>query len=200
MRKFVNLLDLFKSLTLSEFHDTLYNPLEPLESVRYFPELDVYTVEEGHHRTVWALLTNTPYIKTEVVITSKLTDVQDLSAEILHQLDLIYYLVNSNNLTLVGDNIMFKDYVILTIAGRSDVALFDYDAKDKYFNSSINNVRKEKYLSNLKVNCILLTDILDAHSDLKHLPLFVRKFILSSKNYLLDEVTRNILLDLYSRK
>lgn len=199
-----NITNEFKKVgTVGEFHQYLYEGFPPIEAIDYYPELDLYEVTEGHHRTLWAILTGMPTIKAKSMTIHKinnkkclerktfLKEVSLLRKKLTKYNGLINNLISQMNLNNDGNMINYgSTFICMYSPYKKDTFITSYHGKwDLKANEDCLNTNKYGYKR--------LAAIAKEHRKYRYFPLSVKSKIASIRYFFKPEDHCEILNNLY---
>lgn len=201
VNRWVNVEELFNENELYQFREKLYSMLPPLESVYYYPELDVYQVLEGHHRTTWAILTQTPYLRVKL----KDFHIYELSSakckkrreylklrlfikrEIHSHKNKLYSLIHHMNFSYKESNIKYKEESIFIIENKSLDDIFQITDIEGWV----------LYLEDIELAIEYLTKLFQENKKYNYLPSTIKIKWLKYRYFLRQSYEVKKLLELY---
>ncbi|MGG4412168.1 hypothetical protein ABER75_26225 [Niallia taxi] len=168
---------LLTSINLEEFRTIFYNNVPPIEAVYYYPEYDLYEVIEGHHRTVWAILTEIEYIKVKKLYICEfnqnkyearlqyLSRYKKLKSELNKKEKQLLSLIKTCGFTYSNNFISYKDE-----------NLFWFKKKENH-NVHMDLDDTEKYIRHIDHTYESIAQLVKLHKKFKWIPFAVKKRI-----------------------
>jgi hypothetical protein len=198
-RKWNKIQRLFEENTLSEFKRKLYDELPPIESVTYYPEIDKYEVTEGHHRTVWAILSQTPYIKTKSLSIATLDirkvekrreyyrELARIKGEIRKKEGELKNFITELKFNHKDGWILFGKYKIISYEKKRLNSPYEYiySKNVESYNNDLSYIQKE------------LIELIHKHKKYKYIPMTIRTHLINQLFAFTGDRTYKLLSDLY---
>lgn len=197
MRKWNKIQKKFEeTTTIDHFRKWFISELPPIESAIYYLDLDLYTVEEGHHRTCWAILTDVPEIKVQYLKIKALSEEKLLNRKLtLNKLikivrkikakeKEIFSIIKSYNFTYDKEFIRYKDYPIISFTFKN----YTVDTDDYILYS---------YLTDIESFFNLFSRIIKLDLKFKWWPIKLRIMWLKTKLLFNQCIEEEILVNLY---
>ncbi|WP_026673999.1 hypothetical protein [Alkalihalobacterium bogoriense] len=189
----------FEELSLNAFYEWYDNELPPIENASYFEDIDLFVVEEGHHRTCWAILSNVKSIKVKELYIYSLnkTKVQERKESLKRKNKLIkditklehkfFNMLLQLNFTYENDqNITYNSNPVFYLKKPDSLSL---DTNEHYLSS---------YITNLKVIISKIEKVIEADNKWRKIPnAHIRYFILKLYNTFKSSYSEQILEKLY---
>lgn len=189
---------------IQDFRDYFYNTIPPINNVVYYPELDLYEVKEGHHRTIWAILTGMKKIKASaktVAILNRneledrrtfLKDVSKTRKEINYFQSLLNELMDNMHLSCDEELINYK--------GTTICYYRPYKASKPLFDTEFYDLDNYKYhLESLNFAHGKIIEIASLHQKYRYLPMPIKIKLFSLYSLFSQDKPYNILKELYEQ-